>query len=681
MSQNVYSSSSSSSNGGGNNNNNNNTNRARASVAEASLGVAKPFDIDQLLTQIQERYNGNTNTSGDSVHEARARSALVSGPVAATAAPASGLNSTDGTAAVPANELPVATHKIEAKALRYKTVVWKQKEKGIEYDHMIKTNLTLALGALKKDRAHCFAPKASHVCAGSTDAHWKLQEMQKQRSVWGKKAINKSLWSSQEEARLIKSSNTGCTFFRIEEDQPFYHLHDNRHYRATGDVYLCVNSGKAHVCTAQECDHQITVPGGEEVQCSLTHKSFGQPMVNFEENTRGDERGRDGNMSYTVARAKNGFMVTSSNLYSNSGQQHKKRKQAGRDQNQTNPDEQHRNSNPDSCLIRVEGESRPLVEYHLSSLYPLTKAPIPTQQNRASVEELCITLIYDKHVRSALIDKLKEAEQQADVQIKSYYKSCQERKKRRNLFKVMGILAKHVKPCHDRLQTIGFFDRPVQHSVVTYFQEAILCVWYLLHYTPHAKRFQSGFQIKKYAPGILYKLQTGFYVSVLYDIAARTIISFNRADASSMDTVGDEGGSTTNNSVAVRNDAEEAVKSAPTKRKNPSLFEIQGTEDLHLRSRDIGSSTLPKDASAPPATVARRVICFLPRHKYLECIPQKNDLNKYNVFKNAEINSNQVVEGEKLICDCYESLLRLGMSIDRILDFTLERYINVRDVA
>lgn len=576
--------------------------------------------------------------------------------------------------------LRVASHKIEAKQLRYETIIQLQKSRGIDYQDILRRNITVALGMMKKDRAHCFEPKEKHNCSGSTDAYWRLQSIQRQRAMWGKASKGSSVATSEEEQRLIKSLEQVCKFSRFEEDQVFYHFHDQQWYRATGDAYLCVKSGMKHICNPEVCDRKITLPGGEGIECALTHKFFGQPMVHTEEHNR-DGEGRDGGMSYTNTKNRNGYVTSSygggGGGGGSSGKSSSSRK---RKSEQDKADDQldltQRNLDPASLLIRdTEYPYQPYVETHMRELFPRVKHPIAPRQTRLYLSQLCTTLLYDKQVRNVLVNKLNSSECAADEALKQYYQQCHRHGKRRNLFKAMKIVEEHIKPHYERLQTIGFLDRPIDKNVVLYFQEAVICVWQLLHYTPYAKRYQTGIPLKKNAAGIIYKLQTGFYVNVLYDKVTRRVASFSTSNKQPPHQL----------SITTKETHSNLKPVDPSTK--PCLLDMtnNNTGDELVSLNQEGQEQSPDQelllsSSSSPSQYGRMSVCFLPRHKYLECLPQENELNKYTVFKNIGIGSNQVVESEKLICDCYDSLMQVGMSIDKMLDFTLERYITIRDV-
>lgn len=557
------------------------------------------------------------------------------------------------------DKLPQAPYKVEAKALRYLTVIQKQKERGISYDDLLRSNLPKALELLKKDRTHCFVTKDRHVCRGSTEASRKLQKLQHERATWGKAAVAKSSIANEEEQSLIRDSETGCSFCKLEHNQVFFHLHDGKQYRATGDVYVCTVSGLKHICTPQDCTHQITLPSSESIECSLTHKFLGQPMVHFEERRDREGDGRDGGLSFHAGPKRSGV----SSFVSGGGGGGGRKRKSWNDSKLGHCSEGVFASLQASGIVAASSlvltnEALPFIEHVFRTLFPKIKLPIMDRPTRSFLSDLCVTLLYDRQVRHAWLVKLQQAEQEADNEIEHYYRACRERKKpkRRDPFFVINILSKHLKPSVERLHAIGFTDRPMDRCTMYYFQEAILCAWTLLQYTPHARRYPGGIPLKKHAAGILYKLQAGFYVNILYATASKKLIRFETTTVASMLTLTDTS----------QNPDQGLVGFGACQETNAAEEEeALGT----TQAKDLGDGT------------SRLCICFLPRHKFLECMPQKNDLNRYPGFKQAGICSNQVVDSEKLIGDCYESLLQPGTPLDTIQHFILERYIKLRDIS
>lgn len=592
---------------------------------------------------------------------------------------------------------PIASHELEAEAIRHLVVIHKMKEKGMDYDPIIHNNPQRALVMIERDAAHCFTPAVSnHVCMGSSDAHWKLEEMERLRQIRGKVSVKgggRAEWND-EYARLSKASNSGCSFSKLEENQAFYHLRDGKTYLATGEVYICILSGQAHVCNAQQCTRQVNLPRDEGIECELTHKFYGQPVVYAEERNREFEACKDGGVSYTSRGGPPRY-----NYFSKSrtnGSATRKRKQQS-DRANDAMENKMKASDPDSALKWAPGHDIPYIEEHLKTLLPRVKVPVPSRTGKNAVAEVCGLLIYDKTVRRVMWSKLKEAESQAMTEVQQHYKEQHSKGKFRDPFEVMSIVSRHVKPHFDRLRVIGFFDQDPERRVLTYFHDAIITVWHLLHYTPYAQRFQNGIPLTaKHVIGILYKLQTGFYVNVTYDPTTKRVISFNSSNTEDLST-------------PPPTERQQIDPTPPKKRKTspPSLGKLSSLNsdseggsdseslDQQRQRQEQAMSELERelleglnpdqelllpaaaDVPPPPAT---KLICFIPRHTYLQRMPQKNDLNKYPVFKSAGFSSSQVVNTDKLISECYESLVtKPGCTLDGLLDFALEMYINLRE--
>ena len=116
----------------------------------------------------------------------------------------------------------------------------------------------------------------------------------------------------------------------------------------------------------------------------------------------------------------------------------------------------------------------------------------------------------------------------------------------------------------------------------------------------------------------------------------------------------------------------------------PSSHTTRRTDEQTLREL-LGHDDAP---DGPDDGIGGRIVVrgdttrliFVPRHRFLGCLPQESDLNRYRVFLDRGISSNHVVDTEKLICECFESVLKLpDITTERLTDFCLEKYLCLLD--
>lgn len=489
--------------------------------------------------------------------------------------------------------LEEASDEIEGDMIKLTILIGKMREKGTDYDAILRDRPDDGLVMLKRDEPRCFY-RVGHRCR----------------------------WSEPGEQG---GGNVGCSLACLQKGDMFYSVHCRRFYRATGDVFVCFQSGLIHVCTAAKCDRQVIMEREESVVCELTKRNYGQPVVSSEPVPRTGPGGREDGMSYSAGFGRDGMRgpIRASGKGSAAG----RRRRMVMEKAHERIEDRMRHDDRESPIVYSEGKSVPYLEEHMTELFPKLRHPEPTRQLRFEVSVMCRSLVYDRHVRASIWEKCTEADRTARTAVAAYYRECYDARRMRDPYRVMEIVNNHVRKHVDRLEVLGFMDTEPDPAVLVYFEECVVATWYMMSYTPFAQRFQSGVSLRKHAVGILYKLQTGFYVDVLCDPRDGRVVVHDRR-----------------------------------------------TLDVWLKSKPEGVDRWTEPDGQEVALVT---ICFLPRHQFLERIPQKNDLNKYEILN--DITSTNVVDSEKLICDCYNSLLELGFGLDMLAEFCLDRYVRVRD--
>lgn len=607
------------------------------------------------------------------------------------------------------HNFPVASYEVEADAIRHLIIIQKMNEKGFAMDpELPRRNPRLTMELVESHGRHSFCPDPEkHVCSGGNDSHWKLTELQRFKKKFGVKNHKGGVAEWNEEyARHSRAMQSGCSFSQLKENEPFYHLGDGRTYLATGEVYVCITSGKPHICTMELCRNQIT-SREDGMTCTLTHKCYGAPMVHVEERDK-DGEGRDGGVSYTSAKG-GGMWSSTPSLH------RKKISKSAQDRATALAEERYNKSNlSEAFKLSLKSEEKcSHLEDHLKETYPRIKYPIAHRAGRTMITEICSALIYDREVRKSIWERVYAEEREIQSMVKTYYTERLAKKKMRNPFHVIEMAAR-IKPYWDRLATIGFFDQNPDHGVLDYFQAVVITVWTLLHYMPFAQRSVTSVQLtSKHVAAILYKLQNGFYVKVTYDPVSKVITSYNNT-ASVLPS------SSTSSLPIPPPPPLMPSTDPPVPQKKPSLGDLCGKrklvelddgesdsssqgshngdqaeshgqdhslltfEDALLGGMDPDQkSSAAAERQEPQASVdVTKLICFIPRCRFLQRMPQKSDLNKFTCFKKLGLSSNIVIKTDKIISDCYESLLtQKGVTVDRLLDFALERYINLREFS
>ena len=143
-----------------------------------------------------------------------------------------------------------------------------------------------------------------------------------------------------------------------------------------GEVYVCRQTGNVHICTDTLCTRQITLPRSEGIECELTHRNYGVPIVYYE------EQEHDSDITYNTVKDRHNSIYYNRTTRSGGGGGGSGTKRRKRDGNAHPMDLQ-------TCYasdrVRIAN-----VESRLSATGSVTK-PV-----HAIVHETCHVLLYDE---------------------------------------------------------------------------------------------------------------------------------------------------------------------------------------------------------------------------------------------------------------------------------------------
>lgn len=408
-----------------------------------------------------------------------------------------------------------------------------------------------------------------------------------------------------------------CILRSMPAGHLFQSFRDGKWYTASGDVYVCESSGCVHHCTESACKHLQTLAGKEGLVCAITGR-FYQPgfIHNNDTTTRRFRDSRDG----AIAAQGGAGVALDTWKPTRTPEQRRAFRVRGRETKSKSENEMNalRASNQDSSLYyvrldevkeRLDGREAELaiqafrhtkahspqtvltlLEFEMRKRFPLVPPPVLTTEMRQQVNEQCKNMLYTApaFVRAENYKRLAEAEARAKSAIASYYREKNARNERADPFFVASRFIEETLPHYERLLTIGLSEPPrPDKALLLYLEESVIAVWLMLYYTPRARRFHSGVQLLNNVVGILYKLQTGVFISA-------------------------------------------------------------GEEKFVV----------------------------IPRHEFLDRLPQKSDLNRYYQRHETGASSEASITSEKLIDECFS---KLPTDRDILEAFSLARYIKLWD--
>jgi len=415
----------------------------------------------------------------------------------------------------------------------------------------------------------------------------------------------------------VKIPDTPCIMRCMDAKSRFRSWHDGHTYIASGDVFVCESSGKMHHCTESTCKNLQVIGGKEGYVCVITGRFY---MPGFTHNndttTKRFRESKDG----AIATQGSAGLSVDTWKPTRTAEQRKAFRLKGKIIKSKNEDTMNRMraGNGDSSLYyltlddlgeQLDGEdltaakacfSRSkshspqsvltLIEFEMRKRYPTVPPPVLTSEMRDQVNEQCKNMLYTApaFVRAETYKKLTEAEQHLRATMATYYRERNACNKRVDPFYVSARLVEETMPHYERLVSIGLDEPPKpDKALLLYLEEAVIAVWLMLYYTPRARRFHT-IQLLNNVVGILYKLQTGVYIS-------------------------DESG---------------------------------------------------------------EKFVVIPRHEFLDRLPQESDLNRYYQRNETGASSEASITTVKLVDECFS---KLPTDRDTIETFSLRRYLKLWD--
>jgi hypothetical protein len=410
-----------------------------------------------------------------------------------------------------------------------------------------------------------------------------------------------------------------CIMRSLDARSTFNSWQDGKTYVASGDVFVCQSSGRVHHCTASACKKLEVISGKEGYVCQITGRMYEPGFAhNNDTTTKRFRESKDG------AIASQGSAGVSVDTWkpTRTAEQRKAFRLKGKIIKSKNEDtiNRFRAHNCESslyylttadldaqlsgedlvlareCFSRSKAHSPQsvltLIEFEMRKRFPNVPAPVLTSDMRDQVNEQCKNMLYTApaFVRAEIYKKISEEEAHLRASMASYYRERNVSHKRVDPFYVCGRLIESTIAQYERLLAIGLDDPPrPDRALLLYLEEAVVAVWLMLYYTPRARRFHTV-QLHNNVVGILYKLQTGVYI----------------------------------------------------------------TDD----------------------TGARHVV--IPRHEFLDRLPQESDLNRYYQRNDTGASSEASITTVKLIDECFS---KLPTDPDTIEAFSLGRYIKLWNEA
>lgn len=474
----------------------------------------------------------------------------------------------------------------------------------------------------------------THRCEGRNDsAYWKLQRIDRMRyrEDANEKVISSSVAKLAEERHLEDQAKAGCNFEHFSPGEHFTALNDGRLYIASGDVFLCTASGRAHICTQEQCDRSVALARDEGLVCELTRRFYRALSVHREANNGGMRERRDGGVTFVDSASSRGrgAGAASRGWQPTRTKSHRDGFRQRRLSHLTRLDASAAAARAADPMCRLYYDSTDdmvisVVERTMRTYYPQADHPQATNELRMIVRDAFKTLTGEgtKIIRRAQWQRIAEAEARASASVRTYVRDQVNRGKRPSPLHITSLCATALRPAFERFEAIGISEVGSEPSreLIMYIEDCVIALWIMLHYTPFAKRYQKGIPLAKHAVGLIYKLQSGYY-------------------------------------IARRNGTTATTKAQ--------------AKPGEKRAHEEGEESDKADTE---------FISLVPRHPILENLPQKNDLNKHSFFKErAGYSSASVMDTERLVGQCFASLLDGTRPAEEILRFLLAKYIRLWD--
>jgi len=330
-----------------------------------------------------------------------------------------------------------------------------------------------------------------------------------------------------------------CKYVSFGKGQQFYSSMNGGLYRASGDVYVCRATCKVHHCSPETCKETASLPHNEGCVCVITDRFYQAGFVHSNETTTRRFRDtKDGALPTQGASVCADTWRPTRTPEMRRNFRHRGKVSRSRSENDINT---RRAESGDSHLLYVRREdfegtadqgasvrifdhskaaspqsTITLLEFEMRKRYTQVPPPVFTTTLRDQVNEYCKVMYYVavSFVRKRYWKKVSEAEVRLNTAVAAYCRSREAKSLRPDPFYILGRVFEETRPLMERLIEIGFDDSETQdRSLLLYLEEAVLAVWLLIQYTPWARRFYMGISLINHVVGILYKLQSGVYIT------------------------------------------------------------------------------------------------------------------------------------------------------------------------
>lgn len=337
-----------------------------------------------------------------------------------------------------------------------------------------------------------------------------------------------------------------CFHLSMRHGEHFVYIATGAHFKATGDAFVCTNSGNVHICTREKCDRSVALPRLEGSICALTARTYGPDSVAVDDSgMRRFRETRDGSVStHGPSQRGGGGSGNSCRPIRTREQRVEGRKRAKQrnieleaeraadrasadrswlvyvdelsesdtDASEAFSDEEEY-AGSSSRTIRASRVSR--LSRRFARMCPGYTIKEPAASTHEEVAVLCKLMLTEgvQVVRYATTERLEAAEAAASGTINAYVKHCSDAGKVPNFFAVVKLLVTATLPEWGRFEELGTeADGPPEKWLVTYLTESVYVVWYLMCHTPFGRRGGRAVSLIQHTVGILYKLREGLFV-------------------------------------------------------------------------------------------------------------------------------------------------------------------------
>jgi hypothetical protein len=327
-----------------------------------------------------------------------------------------------------------------------------------------------------------------------------------------------------------------CDLRCFAAGETFAYIANGRRFIASGDVFVCAESGLIHVCTDVACDQARPVPRAEKNICRVTGRLYSPDTVCVdEEATKRFRENRDGcvaRQSFLGKSAPGLWRPKRTHDQRMEGRLRAKARQGQMEEAQYAA----RASSDSSWLIYVADDSSSdsdsdgegsgaakrrrrerisLLEKTMCKFYPGHSIKQPPEESHGEARRVCRFWLSEcvEAVRSVVLEKIRVAEAAfANTQVPVYLRKCQAAGKAPDELVMAHMLVTSTNLHWQRLCEMGAEATPPSKEFIAYLSEISYAVWFLMCYTPHGRRYGRPIPFVANVVGILFTLREGLYL-------------------------------------------------------------------------------------------------------------------------------------------------------------------------